>query len=61
MKRTYITPIAEKLAFDYINVVAASGYITRSGEAEGCTITENGWTNHPGKCTHLKNSNKDCW
>ena len=43
MKRTYKTPVIEKLEFDYINVVAESGGVVVSqGAADGCNIMPNG-------------------
>ncbi|MBR6707728.1 MAG: hypothetical protein IKI84_13795 [Clostridia bacterium] len=42
MKRDYETPTAEKLEFNYTDVVTASGYVTSQGTAEGCNIMPNG-------------------
>lgn len=49
MKRKYEMPAAEKLAFDYTDVVTASGYVTSQGAAEGCNIMPNGRLMESGK------------
>jgi len=42
MKKTYETPVIEKLDFDYTDVIRASGYVTSQGAADGCSIMPNG-------------------
>ncbi len=42
MKKTYETPVAEKLDFDYTDTVVASGLVTSQGAADGCSVTPNG-------------------
>lgn len=41
MKRDYETPTAEKLEFNYTDVVAASGYVVNQA-GESCNIMPNG-------------------
>ena len=42
MKKTYETPVAEKLDFDYTDTVVASGLVTNQGAADGCSVMHNG-------------------
>ncbi len=68
MKRKYEMPAAEKLAFDYTDVVTASiggnEFVVSQGAAEGCNVMPNGRLQESGKtCAKdpARPKNKGCY
>ncbi len=50
MKKEYEAPVAEKLEFDYSEIVCASGQVTNKNPKQGCDVNESGQT--------MQNANK---
>ena len=60
MKKVYETPKAEKMVFDYTDVIVTSGGITDKNPNKGCTVTESGQSMHGKKNCPGNTKNNKC-